>query len=72
MLPLGLLSAGGSWCWFAAFALVNNAYVFAVGQVEVLFSVVASVFVFGETITRREGVGIVLLVVSILGVVLLG
>ena len=71
VLPLGLLSAGGSWCWFAAFALVNNAYVFAVGQIEVIFSLMASVLFFREKIADREALGIALLSASILGIILL-
>ena len=69
---IGLSGMGGSLCWFTAFTLQNAALVFAVGQIEVIFSVVVSVLVFHERMTRREGVGIALLTVSILGLVLLG
>lgn len=69
---MGVTSLGGSVGWFTAFALENAAYVFAVGQVEVIFSLIASVAVFHERVALRELVGIALLTVSILGLVLLG
>ncbi len=63
---MGLTSVAGSWSWFTAFTLQNAAYVFAVGQIEVIFSLMASVLFFKETITRRELWGIGLLSASIL------
>ncbi len=69
---IGLASMGGSLCWFTAFTLQNAALVFAVGQIEVIFSILVSVAVFRERMTRREGLGVGLLSVSILGLVLLG
>jgi len=68
---MGLASLGGSLGWFTAFTLMNAAYVFAVGQVEVIFSVVISVLVFKERLTRREGAGIALISASVLSLVLL-
>lgn len=67
---MGLTGMAGSLCWFTAFTLQNAAYVFAVGQVEVIFSLVASVLFFGERITRREGWGIALITLSVIAVVL--
>jgi drug/metabolite transporter (DMT)-like permease len=61
----------GSLCWFTAFTLENAAMVFAVGQVEVIFSLFASVLFFGERITRHEGRGIALITLSVIAVVLL-
>jgi drug/metabolite transporter (DMT)-like permease len=69
---VGLFSMVGSWCWFAAFSLQSAAYVFAVGQVELIFSLAVSVMVFRERVTRREIAGIALLAVSILAIALLG
>ena len=63
---MGLMSLMGSFCWFTAFTMQNAAYVFAVGQVEVIFSIMASVLVFKERISRRELGGIGLLTGSIL------
>ncbi|MEX0276563.1 MAG: EamA family transporter [Ruegeria sp.] len=67
---VGLTSLGGSFCWFLAFTLQNAAYVKALGQVELIFSLMATTFVFKETITRREIAGIALLGLSILVLVL--
>lgn len=67
---VGLTSMGGSFCWFLAFTLQNAAYVKALGQVELVFSMLASVLFFKETITKRELSGIALLGLSILVLVL--
>ena len=69
---VGVTSLAGSFGWFWAFALQNAAYVRAVGQVELIFSLAASVLIFRERISRRELAGMGLLVVSILGLVLTG
>ena len=69
---VGLFSMVGSYCWFAAFSLQSAAYVFAVGQVELIFSLAVSVLVFRERVTGREIAGIALLSVSILAIGLLG
>ena len=67
---IGLTSMGGSLCWFIAFTLQNAAYVKALGQVELLLSIMASTLFFRETISRREWAGITVLVSSILMLVL--
>lgn len=67
---VGLASLAGSFCWFLAFTLQNAAYVKAVGQVELILSLVASVLFFRERIAGREMIGIVLLGLSILALVL--
>lgn len=69
---VGLFSMAGSFCWFAAFSLQQAAYVFAVGQVELIFSLAVSVLVFRERVAGREIGGIALLAVSILAIALLG
>ncbi|MAY87329.1 MAG: hypothetical protein CML02_11505 [Pseudooceanicola sp.] len=63
---VGLTSLAGSFCWFLAFTLQNAAYVNAVGQIEMIFSLIATVLVFREPVTRRELTGIGLLLLSIL------
>ncbi len=68
---IGLTSMAGSFCWFTAFTLQNAAYVNAVGQVELVFSLAASVLVFGEKITGKEAAGIALLTGSVLALILL-
>lgn len=67
---IGLTSMAGSLCWFTAFTLQNAAYVNAVGQVELIFSLAASVLFFNERFTRREAAGIALLSASVLSLVL--
>ena len=65
---MGLTGLCGSLCWFTAFTLQNAAYVFAVGQVEVIFSLIAARLFFGERITRREGAGVALVTLSVIAV----
>ena len=67
---VGITSMAGSLCWFTAFALQNVAYVKAVGQVELAFSLVVGWLVFGETISRREWQGMTLLAGSVLLLIL--
>ena len=67
---VGLTSMAGSFCWFTAFTLQNAAYVNALGQVELILSLFASVLVFRERVSRRELVGICVLGASILGLIL--
>ncbi len=67
---VGLTSMGGSFCWFYAFTLQNAAYVKALGQVELVLSLLASVLFFREKITMREMVGMALLGLSIVTLVL--
>jgi len=55
---IGATSALGSIAWFTAFALQNASYVRAVGQVEVVFTLLISVLYFRERITGIELVGI--------------
>lgn len=69
---MGITSLLGSVGWFTAFTLQNAAYVFAVGQVEVIFSIMASVLFFKEKITSREVLGMALLSASIIALVALG
>jgi drug/metabolite transporter (DMT)-like permease len=67
---VGLASMAGSLCWFTAFALQNVAYVKAVGQVELAFSLVIGWLVFGEKISRREWQGMIFLAGSVLLLIL--
>lgn len=67
---VGLFSMGGSFCWFIAFTLQTVAYVKALGQVELILSLLASVLVFRERVSAREVTGMALLGASILALVL--
>ena len=69
---MGVTGMAGSLCWFTAFTLQNAAYVFAVGQVEVIFSLAASALFFREKIARKEFIGIALITLSILYLVVAG
>lgn len=69
---VGVFSLIGSWCWFAAFKLQNAAYVFAVGQIELIFSLIVGVFLFAERPKPREILGMIILTVSIIAVALIG
>ncbi|MEJ6813559.1 MAG: EamA family transporter [Octadecabacter sp.] len=68
---VGIASMIGSTCWFIAFSMQNVAYVNALGQVELLFSLALTVFVFKEKISVREVQGGGFLMVSILALILL-
>ena len=57
-------------CWFVAFALTNVAFVRALGQVELLFTFLASVLIFREKVTLTEIVGVLLLISGIVVLVL--
>ncbi len=63
---IGVTSAMGSVGWFTAMALQNASYVKAVGQVEVVFTVLISTFYFRERIRRIEYVGIATIVIGVL------
>ncbi|MDA5094111.1 DMT family transporter [Aliiroseovarius sp. KMU-50] len=67
---VGLTSMIGSFCWFTAFTLQNAALVKALGQIELLFSYGATLFVFREAITKRELTGTALILGSVLVLVL--
>ncbi len=62
---LGVTSAAGSLSWFTAFTLQTAAYVYAVGQVELILSLAASVLWFREKVSTRELLGIAVLTVSV-------
>jgi len=63
---IGITSAVGSIGWFTAFALQNASYVRAVGQIEVVFTLMISWLYFRETISRLEYAGIILTVAGVL------
>lgn len=67
---VGVTGVLGSLGWFIAFTLQNAAYVKALGQVELVFTFLASYFIFKEKSSRRELLGILLVVASILVLVM--
>jgi len=68
---VGAVGVSASACWFAAGVLQQVAYVRALGQVELVFASLSSIFVFQERLERHEIVGMVLLVLAIIVLVLL-
>jgi drug/metabolite transporter (DMT)-like permease len=62
----GALSAAGSACWFAAFALADVALVRAVGQVEIVFTLLFSRFYLKETLQPGDVAGLALVVGGVL------
>lgn len=63
---IGTTSAVGSICWFTAFALQNASYVRAVGQIEVVFTLLVSALYYRERISPLEYAGIALTVAGVL------
>lgn len=63
---VGLAGVLGSACWFTAMTLQQVAYVRALGQIELVFTFAASVFLFREKITRMEATGCMFIVAGIL------
>lgn len=63
---IGVTSAMGSIGWFTAFALQNASYVRAVGQIEVVFTLLISWLYFRERIAPLEYAGIGLTVLGVL------
>jgi drug/metabolite transporter (DMT)-like permease len=66
---VGITSMGGSYMWFVAFTLQNAAYVKALGQVELIFSILASSIFFNERISKNEFIGMALISASVLGLI---
>lgn len=64
---VGLAGVLGSAGWFTAMALQQVAYVRALGQIELVFTFMASYFLFHERVSRMELAGCLLIVCGILG-----
>jgi drug/metabolite transporter (DMT)-like permease len=62
---VGLLGGVASACWFSAMTLVNAGLVRALGQVELLFTFIASIWFFGERVTIKEVIGAVLVITGL-------
>ena len=68
---VSVFSLIGSWSWFAAFSLMNAAFVFAVGQIELIFSLLVGAIWFKERLAARELLGMAVLTASIIAVAFL-
>ena len=63
---IGVFSVLGSGCWFTAFTLASAAYVKTVGQIEIIFTILVSIFIFKEKIKKHEALGMILIITSVL------
>lgn len=68
---VGITSMAGSLGWFTAYTLQTAAYVNAVGQVELILSMLISWLVLGERFSRRELVAIALVSCSVVALIML-
>lgn len=68
---VGLAGVLGSACWFTAMTLQQVAYVRALGQIELVFTFLASFFLFRERVNPLELAGCLLIVGGILTLLLL-
>jgi len=64
----GLASIG----WFSAFTLQNATYVRALGQIELVFTFIATLLFFREKVSRPEIAGIALIIGAIIIILLAG
>lgn len=71
-LGVGMTGIVASACWYTAFTLQNASYVMALGQVELIFTYLASRFVFGERMVKQEATGVFITAIGILAVVMYG
>jgi drug/metabolite transporter (DMT)-like permease len=71
-LSVGVAGVLASIGWFSAFTLQNAAYVRALGQIELLFTIIVSAVIFREKIKGPEILGTVFIVTGILFLVLAG
>ncbi len=71
-LMVGVAGVLASIGWFSAFTLQNAAYVRALGQIELIFTIIVSAVIFREKIKSQEIVGIAFIIAGILILVLAG
>jgi len=71
-LSVGVAGVLASIGWFTAFTMQNAAYVRALGQIELIFTFIASAVFFREKINRLEFIGILFVAGGILILVLAG
>ena len=65
-LIVGFFGAFASICWFYAMSVQNVAYVRALGQIELIFTILASILYFKEKIIANEILGVLLTLTGIL------
>ena len=69
---IGFTGFVASICWFTAFTMTHVAYVRALGQIELVFTFLASVFMFKEKVSKAEVMGVIILAAAIVMLVLEG
>jgi drug/metabolite transporter (DMT)-like permease len=69
---VGVVGMLGSVGWFTAFTIQDAAHVRALGQIELVFTFIATTFFFHEKVDAREAIGIVMVVGGIILLVLGG
>lgn len=62
---IGFSGMSASLCWMSAMVLQNAAYVRALGQIELVFALLASILVFKEKICKSELIGFLFIVSGI-------
>ncbi|MDG2001216.1 MAG: EamA family transporter [Alphaproteobacteria bacterium] len=65
-LIVGFFGAFASICWFYAMSVQNVAYVRALGQIELIFTILASILYFKEKIIANEILGVLITLIGIL------
>jgi len=65
-LIVGISGVLGSICWFTAFTAQNAAYVRALGQIELIFTFIASLVFFKEKTNLLELTGITAIIIAII------
>lgn len=63
-LLISVSSCFGTICWFTAMSLESVALVKTLGQVEVLFTLLISVFFFKEKLKQRDKIGLALIILA--------
>jgi uncharacterized membrane protein len=71
-LLVGIAGALASIFWFSAFTLTNAAYVRALSQIELVFTIMVSILFFHKKIKRLELVGTIFIIIGILIQILSG
>ena len=62
----GFFGISASTLWFISFGLANAAYIKAVGSIDIIFSLLVGFFVFKESLSLKEILGIILILFSVL------
>ena len=69
---VGFFGALASMCWFYAMSIQNVAYVRALGQIELVFTILMTLIYFKEKISFREIIGICFILIGIIVIILNG